>query len=49
VVARGPVPEPETLAAEPHRIVVENPFDAAAVVAAARRASERRRAPARGV
>jgi hypothetical protein len=49
VVARGPLPEPGALAGEPHRIVVESPFDAAAVVAAARCASERRRAPARGV
>jgi hypothetical protein len=45
VVACGRVPEgARGLAAEPHRIVLESPFDAAAVVAAARQASERRRA-----
>ena len=40
VVARGTVdPEARAVASEPHRILLENPFDAAAVVAAARRAS----------
>jgi DNA-binding response OmpR family regulator len=40
VVARGQVDsEARALASEPHRILLENPFDAATVVAAARRAS----------
>jgi hypothetical protein len=43
VVARGQVDsEARAVATEPHRILLESPFDAAAVVAAARKASPRR-------
>ena len=50
VVARGKAdPEARAVASEPHRILLENPFDAAAVVAAARRASSPRRPAIRHV
>lgn len=40
LVARGPArSEAPALVREPHRVLLEDPFDAAAVVAAARRAS----------
>ena len=48
VLARGQADsEARAVASEPHRILLENPFDAAAVVAAARRASSTRRPPIR--
>jgi DNA-binding NtrC family response regulator len=48
VVTRvGAPPEMQAAASEPHRILLENPFDAAAVVAAARRASAAPRLPVR--
>ncbi len=50
VVARGKAdPEARLVASEPHRILVEDPFDAAAVVAAARRAPSLRRSRIRRV
>ncbi len=50
VVARGQAnSKARAAASEPHRILLENPFDAAVVVAAARRASSPRRPPMRCV
>jgi hypothetical protein len=48
VVTRGePIPGMQAMAGEAHRILVECPFDAAAVVVAARQASSSRRLGAR--